>query len=233
MIDSKRLYQGGVAVTRTDSLSSRLTDLVTERQSAPDRPSIRQMASAIGISHTYFNALIKGQHENPTMEVMEAIAKFFRTTVDYLWTGKMSVQEWDVLQKDNRFADMSEPSRTRGERFRWVIEHLSSKYSHLSKEKIAAYMEIRLDSLEACLAGKWEPTDQQLRLASQLSGAPIRWLQFGVLAFLTLPESVGQIDPAELGRYIKAFSKAVEHGVPFEILETAIEIWRKSASESK
>lgn len=209
------------------SMAERLRELIDREKRRTPGVGLRKLASDIGVSHTYLGRLAAGVQTNPTIEVLEAITQRFGTTVDYLWRGDRRVNIWPELLASPEFSELSKPTRPRGDRFRWVVLTLATRYpGHLSIEDIAREMGIDEESLRDCLQGRVEPADHQLKVLAELSGVPEKWLRFGALAFLDLPARC--TDVGRMANYLSAIQAAAAYDVPPEVLQTAIEVWRKA-----
>lgn len=206
-----------------DSFAARLQRLLERAQAAPGNPSRREIAREAGISPSYLNDLAAGRRPTPSMDVLERLARRLGTTPEYLWTGDRTVNAWAVLAKHPEYPVVSHPSRTRGDRYKWVVEHLALMYpGHLSVEDIAHETGISMESMEACLRGQWPPTDHQLEVLSELSGVPIRWLRFGDLTLPAFPD-MPDVDSAVVAQYVDVMAFAARNRIPPKAIRAMLE----------
>lgn len=166
-----------------------LTGLATRLEMVRKRSglSIREAAAKAGLSFGYVARLHNGERDSPTVEALEALARVYRTSVEYLRDGRPEVDVWAALTRDPQFrgANAAGPS----DRANTVVYFVSFMYpGHLNLEDVSNYLGMDCSDLSPILKGQAPLSDALLVGISQLSSVPVDWLRLGHFAFL--PENL-------------------------------------------
>lgn len=152
--------------------------------------TLRQAAdmSAGGITFAYIGKIMSDSVK-PTLDALAAVARVFRTSVEYLREGKVEVDLLGALVRDPQYRLLG--IQAPHERAKGVALLAATMYSgHLRLEDQAEYIGVDVEEYKAQLDGRAPLAQTTLERLATLTGVPLGWLCMGHWYWL-LPEGAG------------------------------------------
>lgn len=149
--------------------------------------TLRQAAdmSAGGITFAYIGKIMSDSVK-PTLDALAAVARVFRTSVEYLREGKVEVDLLGALVRDPQYRLLG--IQAPHERAKGVALMAAMLYAgHLQLQDQAEYIGLDLAEYQAQLDGRAPLADTTLERLADLTSVPLGWLRMGHWYWL-LPE---------------------------------------------